>query len=1414
MLARVRALAVHLFPKRTLLLLSFLFFNLFLTSLYAQSAPPFTWVDDIASSDAEMIRDVAVDTNSGEIVAVGIFNGDISSWYGPQFNSANGGGFVAKYDSTGTVLWAFPIGNNQDDACLSVAIAASGNIYVTGYFENIADFSGMSMSSFILSSTGERDIFLAKYNPAGQMVWARKAGGTSDDEGWGVALNTNTVFITGYFSGTAAFGSLNSWTPSANVNMFLAAYDANGVPQWVADAGSSQDAFGRSVVADNNSVYLTGDFSGPVLTVFDGNGMLSVSIGNASPSAQDIVVMRFLVNGTFAWSQSIASANDDFGRAITQSGTNIFVGGSISASANFPSWGPNPVAPSALGQEMFVAALSKSFGVTQWVRVENGAGLTNQEIMGLAPGPGGAIYATGYYEDSLFITSGPILDAVGASDIMVMRYDTLGNFDWVKSAGGNAEDTAYGVSASTYSEIYIGGAYNNASQFDSYLLPFGSSSNLFLGKVFCSTIQNNAITTTQVVCINNVPAPIIGSIPTGSSSPYTYFWEESPDNLIWGPANGLNTAQNYQPPALSQNMYYRRIVSSAPPCSHVDTSSYILIQIDSLPTPAAAGPDQNMCSNNTFMNGNTPQTGSGLWSLYSGTGTIISPTQPTTAITGLGAGSNIFVWTISNGSCPASTDTVIITSNPPPSAAAAGADQTICSSSIILSGNIPSSGTGTWTVFAGSGSFVNPNLGNTSVTGLSTGTNTFIWTIGNPPCPSNSDTVTIFVDPNPTAAFAGMDQQICANSDTLAANLPLVGNGIWTVYIGPGTITNPSNPASTVTGLGTGNNEFIWTISNGVCPPSRDTVRITVNAMPTPAFAGANQTICSSTSVLNGNTPSIGNGIWTLVSGGGTISNPVWPNTPVSGLPTGVNIFSWTITNGVCPPSSDTVIITVDQNPSIAQAGPDQVLCADSSSFAGNTPLVGTGTWSLFSGSGTIISPNAPGSNVTGLGIGSNSFIWTISNGVCPSSTDTVVITRDPIPTTSSAGPDQTLCASSAGMSGNLPLVGNGLWTLFAGNGTILSPSSPATGITGLTPGQNIFIWTISSGVCPSSSDTVVLNIDAMPTPAFAGTDQTICNTQYMLQGNPPSVGNGTWTLVSGSGTIANPTANNSMVFTLGVGINIFCWTISNGTCPPSSDTVVINVSPPPSPAVAGNDQTLCSDSLQLNAVTPIVGSGMWTLVSGNGTFANALSPSTWVYGIGNGLNIYRWTVTSGVCNPNTDDVNISKDVPPDASDAGPDQIVHIPYTVLSGNAPVTGNGNWQLVSGGGQFTNANDPNTPVTNLQQGINIYRWITSNGTCRSDSDEVIVRLDPLVIPDAFSPNGDQVNDFFEIPGISEFGDVKLLVYNRWGSAVFRSEAYQNDWNGRSTEGKELTEDTYFFLLEIPNAEPYKGYLVIKR
>lgn len=755
-----------------------------------------------------------------------------------------------------------------------------------------------------------------------------------------------------------------------------------------------------------------------------------------------------------------------------------------------------------------------------------------------------------------------------------------------------------------------------------------------------------------------------------------------------------------------------------------DSQDDVVITSDQF-TTSNAGPDQTLCGNSATLAGNTPITGGGTWTLVSGTGTITTPTSPTSTVTGLGLGNNTFRWTLLNGVCADSQDDVVITSDQF-TTANAGPDQSLCGTSATLAGNTPATGVGTWSLVSGSGTVTSPGSPSSTVTGLGVGANTFRWTLLNGSCSDSQDDVVITTDQF-TTANAGTDQSVCGTSATLAGNAPLTGGGTWTLISGTGTITTPSSPTSTVTGLGFGNNTFRWTLLNGSCTDSQDDVIITRDDLTT-ANAGSDQTLCSTSATLSGNAPLTGVGTWTLVSGTGTVTNPNLPGSIVTGLGAGANTFRWTLLNGSCADSQDDVIITSHQN-TTSDAGSDQTVCATTATLGGNAPLTGVGTWTLVSGAGTISSPNSPISGITGLGLGNNTFRWTLLNGSCADSQDDVVITSDQ-PTTSNAGSDQTLCATSATLAGNTPVTGGGTWTLISGTGTITTPTSPTSGITALGIGPNVFRWTLLNGVCSDSQDDVTITGEQATT-AAAGIDQTICANSATLAGNTPVTGNGTWTLISGSGTITVPTSPTSSVTSLGLGANQFRWTLPNGSCTDSQDDVIIT-SHQFTASAAGSDQTLCATSATLAGNTPATGVGTWTLVSGSGSITTPSSPSSGVTGLGVGANTFRWTLPNGVCTDSQDDVVITSDQFT-TSNAGPDQTVCTTTATLAGNTPATGSGTWTLVGGSGSITTPSSPSSGVTGLGVGANTFRWTLPNGNCTvSTNDVVITRNVPSTDP----------------------------------------------------------------------------------
>jgi PKD repeat protein len=849
----------------------------------------------------------------------------------------------------------------------------------------------------------------------------------------------------------------------------------------------------------------------------------------------------------------------------------------------------------------------------------------------------------------------------------------------------------------------------------------------------------------QTVCAGTT-ATMAGNTPTVGTGLWT---------KVSGPAGGTITTPGSPTTtitALVAGTYvYQWTITNAPCTASSDQMSII---VSGAPTTATAGIDQTVCAGTTVtMAGNTPTTGTGLWTKISGPagGTITTPGSPTTTITALVAGTYVYQWTISNAPCTASSDQMSIIVSGAPTTAAAGIDQTVCEgTTVTMAGNTPTTGTGVWTKISGpaGGTITTPGSPTTTITALVAGTYVYQWTISNAPCTASSDQMSIIVSGAPTTAAAGIDQTVCEGTTvTMAGNTPTTGTGVWTKISGPagGTITTPSSPTSTITALVAGTYVYQWTISNAPCTATSDQMSIIVSGAPTTAAAGIDQTICTSAGgvTMAGNTATSGTGIWTQVSGpASTITTPSSPTTTVTGMGTvGTYVYQWTISNAPCTASSDQMTVTVTAGPTTAAAGIDQTVCAGTTvTMAGNTPVSGTGLWTKVSGpaGGTITTASSPTTTITALVAGTYVYQWTISGAPCPASTDQMSIIVSGTPTTAAAGIDQTICTSAGGvtMAGNTATSGTGVWTQVSGPAsTITTPSSPTTTVTGMvTVGTYVYQWTITNAPCTASSDQMTVIVTAGPTTAAAGIDQTVCaGTTVTMAGNTPVSGTGLWTKISGpaGGTITTPTSPTSTITALVAGTYVYQWTISGAPCPASTDQMSIIVSGAPTTAAAGIDQTICTSAggVTMAGNTATSGTGVWTQVSGPAsTITTPSSPTTTVTGMGTvGTYVYQWTISNAPCTASSDQMTVTVTAGPTTAAAGIDQTVCAGTTVtMAGNTPVSGTGLWTKISGpaGGTITTASSPTTTITALVAGTYVYQWTISGAPCPASTDQMSI------------------------------------------------------------------------------------------
>jgi hypothetical protein len=431
-----------------------------------------------------------------------------------------------------------------------------------------------------------------------------------------------------------------------------------------------------------------------------------------------------------------------------------------------------------------------------------------------------------------------------------------------------------------------------------------------------------------------------------------------------------------------------------------------------------------------------------------------------------------------------------VTVNQPPTPATVGGNQTICAlgTTTGLGGNTPTSGTGAWTVVSGgAGTFSNINTPNATFTHTSgTGPITLKWTISNSPCADSTAQLTITVNQPPTPATAGSNQTICALGTTtgLGGNTPTSGTGKWTVVSGgAGTFSNSTTPNATFThSSGTGPLVLSWTISNSPCTDSTAQLTITINQPPTPATVGSNQTICAlgTTTGLGGNTPTSGTGAWSVVSGGaGNFSNINTPNatfTHTSGA--GPVVLKWTISNSPCTNSSAQLTITINPQQS-ATAGGAQGICVNGTTagLGGNTPPVGTGTWSVVSGgTGTFSGVNTPNATFTHTGgTGPITLRWTVSNPPCANASADVMITINQPPATPPITPTPaSMCAGSTGNLANGPVATGYLWTISNGTITSLNNIQAITYTAGGSGNVTLNLTATNASGCSASNSLMV----------------------------------------------------------------------------------------------------------------------------------------------------------------------------------------------------------------------------------------------------------------------------------------------------------------------------------------------------
>ena len=327
------------------------------------SSGNFVWAKNMGGTDWDFGLGIAVDS-SGNIYTTGSFEGTADFDPGPGTSNLTGAGlpdiFVSKLDSSGNFVWAKSIGAASFDTGIGIALDSSGNIYTTGSFEGTADFDpGAGTSN--LTSAGSSDMFVSKLDSSGNFVWAKRMGGTSDDYGYGIVLDTSgNIYTTGSFSGTADFdpgAGASNLTSEGLTNIFVSKLDSSGNFVWAKSMGGTDYDDGLGIAVDSSrNVYTTGSFEGTA--DFDpGAGTSNLT----SAGLPDIFVSKLDSSGNFVWAKSMGAASYDYGFGIVlDSSGNVYMSGSFEGTADFDPGPGTSNLTSAGSNDIFVSKLEAS----------------------------------------------------------------------------------------------------------------------------------------------------------------------------------------------------------------------------------------------------------------------------------------------------------------------------------------------------------------------------------------------------------------------------------------------------------------------------------------------------------------------------------------------------------------------------------------------------------------------------------------------------------------------------------------------------------------------------------------------------------------------------------------------------------------------------------------------------------------------------------------------------------------------------------------------------------------------------------------------------------------------------------------------------------------------------------------------
>lgn len=361
--------------------------------------------------------------------------------------------------------WGSNTESEFTNEAMDLAIDAAGNAYTCGY---ITGETAFDMNIVFQSAQGNGDIYVAKYNPSGNLVWVKKFGGSFSDRAYALALDqSGNVYVTGQYFGSVNFGTITLQSNANSKDIFILKLNSLGDVIWAKTEGGSGAENVYDIALDGlDNVIITGQFSGA--GVLQNQNYQSDINPQLNQDSYDLFVAKYTSSGNPLWVQVGNAIYEDRGMALgTDSQNNIYLSGQFSDTLTFAGQIYNNN-----GYNVGFLCQLNANGQVQWFNYLRASMVLpyNLTVSDL-----NEVYLTGDYRGNLLYLIQNQSNSISnpyTNKIFVLKTNSSGAFQWGKSLGSESELSARAIAIDAQKNAYITGYFSCAL---SELHPLASS---------------------------------------------------------------------------------------------------------------------------------------------------------------------------------------------------------------------------------------------------------------------------------------------------------------------------------------------------------------------------------------------------------------------------------------------------------------------------------------------------------------------------------------------------------------------------------------------------------------------------------------------------------------------------------------------------------------------------------------------------------------------------------------------------------------------------------------------------------------------------------------------------------------------------------------------------------------------------